>query len=50
MSRHHRGYGSDEPPRHPLIVPGDCKSASPPKKRQHSKLLTVYQLFSLIPI
>ena len=41
MFRHHRGDGVDEPPRHPLTVSSDCESASPPKKRQHFKPLTV---------
>ena len=46
MFRHHGGDVDDELPRHPPIVPGDCESAPPPKRRQHSKSLIVYQLFN----
>ena len=44
LSRHHGRDEGDELPRHPPIVPGDCESASPPKRRQHYKSLSVYQL------
>ena len=54
MSMHHIGDVGDEPPKHSPIVPGDCESAMPLKKRYHSKSLIVYQLFNklghLIPI
>ena len=54
ISRHYGGNGGHVPPRQPPTVPGDCESASPPKRRQHSKSLIVYQLFNklggLIPI
>ena len=46
MSRHHRGDGGDEQPRHPSTVPSNCESAQPPKMRQNSKSLTVYQPFN----
>ena len=42
LSRHHGGDVGDEPPRHPTTIPGDCESVPPPKRRQHSKSLTVY--------
>ena len=46
MPSHHGGDKGDEPPRHPpCIVPGDCKSAPPPKRRQHYKSLTMFQLY-----
>ena len=32
MSRHHGGYGGDEPSRHPSTVSDDCESAPPPKE------------------
>ena len=38
--------GGDEPPRHPLTVPGDCKYAPPLKRRQHCKSLTIYKNFN----
>ena len=54
MSRYHGGDEGDEPPRHPPTVLSDCEFALPPKRRQHSKSLTVHQLFNklrdLIPI
>ena len=46
LPRHHGGDENDEPPRHPSTVPGNCEFAPPPKRRQHSKSLTVYQLFN----
>ena len=46
MSRHHGGDVGDERSRYPPIVPGDCESAPPPKRRQPSKSLTVYQFFN----
>ena len=46
MSRYIGGDGADELPRHPPIIPSDCESASPLKMRQHSKSLTIYQLFN----
>ena len=46
MSRHHGGDGGDELLRHPLTIQGDCESAPPPKRRQHSKSLTAFQLFN----
>ena len=46
LPRHHGGDRGDEPPRHPPSVLGDYESAPPPKRRQHSKSLTVYQLFN----
>ena len=54
ISRHHGGDEGDEPPRHPPSVPSNCESTPPPKRRQHSKSLTIYQLVnklgSYIPI
>ena len=44
LSRHHGGDEGDEPPRHLPTVLGDCESTPPPKRRQHSKSLTIYQL------
>ena len=47
MPSHHGGDGADEPPRHPsstILV--DCESASPPKRRQYYKSLTVFQLYN----
>ena len=46
MSKHHGGDGGDKPPRHPLTIPDDYESASPPKRRQHYKSLTIYELFN----
>ena len=46
MPSQHGGDEGDEPPRHPpSIVPADCQSASPPKRRQHYKSLMVFQLY-----
>ena len=44
LSRHHGRDRSDESPKHPPIVLGDCESASAVKRRQYSRLFTVYQL------
>ena len=47
MSSYHGGDGGDEPPRHPPpTVPADCESALPPKRKQHYKSLTVFQLYN----
>ena len=46
MPSHHGGDGGDEPPRHlPSTVPADCQSTPPPKRRQHYKSLTIFQLY-----
>ena len=55
MPSHHGGDGVDEPPRHPPSTdPADYEFAPPPKRRQHYKSLTVFQLYnklqSLFPI
>ena len=46
LPRHHGGDKSDKPPRHSPIVPSDYESAPSHKRRQHSKSLTIYQLFN----
>ena len=47
MPSHHKGDRGDEPPRHPpSTVPTDCQFAPPPKRRQHYKSLTVFQLYN----
>ena len=47
MPSHHGGDGGHEPPRHPPNTGlADCESAPPPKRRQHCKSLTVFQLYS----
>ena len=46
MPRNHEGDRSHEPPRHPPTIPADCESAPPPKRRQHSKSLIVFQLYN----
>ena len=44
---HHKEDRSDELPRHPpIIVPADCESAPPPKRRQQYKSLTVLHLYN----
>ena len=55
MPSHHGEDESDELLRHqPSIVPTNCESVPPLKRRQHYKPLTVYQLYNklrcLIPI
>ena len=46
MFRLDRGDMGDEPPKYPPTVPDDCESVPSPKRRQHSKSLTIYQLFN----
>ena len=38
--------GGNGPLRHPPTVLGDCESASPLKRRKHSKSLMVFQLYT----
>ena len=45
MPTHHGGDGGDELPRHPLIVLSDYQFP-PPKRSQHSKSLTTFQLYT----
>ena len=46
MPTHYRENEGDEPPKHPPTLPTDCESAPPPKRRQHSKSLIVFQLYN----
>ena len=46
MPSHHGRNGGNKPPRHPpSTFPVDCEFASPPKRKQHYKSLTVFQLY-----
>ena len=47
MPSHHGSDGGDELPRHPSsTVLANCQFALPPKRRQHYKSLTVFQLYN----